>query len=326
MNAEQPASAISIKGLRKVFVTGVLRRKYVALDSLDLEVPKGIIFGYVGHNGAGKTTSIKMLMGLITPTAGKAEVLGRPIKHMEALARIGFLPEHPYFHDYLTGREFLDFYARLFDIPAAERARRIDRLIGEVRLERAVDAQLRTYSKGMLQRIGVAQALINDPQLVILDEPMSGLDPAGRRLIRNLIIRMRDEGRTVFFSSHILSDVEMICDRIGILVRGKLAYTGGVNELLEQHTERVEVRVEQLPESFAAEQDGLLVDAVQHGTQWLLKVNADRSQQLLLQRLTEAGAEVIAVNPVRPSLEELFMREMSGDSAAPPPQEGEASP
>ena len=315
MSDEQPTAAISIKGLRKVFVTGVLRRKYVALKSLDLEVPEGTIFGYVGHNGAGKTTSIKMLMGLITPTAGEARVLGHPLKSMDALARIGFLPEHPYFHDYLTGREFLDFYARLFNIPAAERAKRIDRLLGEVRLQQARDAQLRTYSKGMLQRIGVAQALINEPQLVILDEPMSGLDPSGRRLIRNLILRMRDEGRTVFFSSHILSDVEMICDRIGILVRGKLAYTGGVSELLEQHTNRVELRVEQLDEGFVVQQGELLRGAVQHGNQWLLKVNADESQQLLLQRLTEAGAEVVSINPVRPSLEELFMREMSGEAS-----------
>jgi len=304
--------ALSMKGLQKVYRRGLLRSRHVALESLDLDVPRGGIFGFIGHNGAGKTTTIKLLMGLTRPTSGDATVLGRPIGHLASLARIGFLPERPYFYDYLTGREFLDFYARLFGLAAKVRRTRAEELLRIVELEPAGDNQLRTYSKGMLQRIGVAQALLNDPALVILDEPMSGLDPAGRRLIRNLILRMRDEGRTVFFSSHILSDVEMICDRIGILVRGRLHYSGGVADLLDQHTDRVEIRAEDVP----AEQQGQLQEradeAAVHGTQWLLRCEEGEPSRDLLAFLTGSGAKVISVTPIRPSLEELFMRELTG--------------
>ena len=314
MTSTQPQMALSMQGLQKVYRRGVLRSRHVALQSLDLEVPVGGIFGFIGHNGAGKTTTIKLLMGLARPTSGTATVLNRPIGHLASLAHIGFLPERPYFYDYLTGREFLEFYARLFGLPAAVGRARADELLRTVELAPAANAQLRTYSKGMLQRIGVAQALINDPSLVILDEPMSGLDPAGRRLIRNLILRMRDDGRTVFFSSHILGDVEMICDRIGILVHGRLHYSGGVADLLDQHTNRVEIRVEDVPEAATARLGELTDQATEHGNQWLLRCEEGDPAHDLLSFLTAQDARVVSVAPIRPSLEELFMRELTGRS------------
>ncbi len=309
--------AIAVRGLRKVFRTGLLRRRKVALESLDLDVPRGGIFGFVGHNGAGKTTTIKMLMGLARPTAGAAVILGHGIGEPKGLAQVGFLPERPYFYDYLTGREFLDFYAQLFGIARAERRARTERLLAAVELTDDGGAQLRTYSKGMLQRIGVAQALVNDPALVVLDEPMSGLDPAGRRLIRNLILEMRSEGRTVFFSSHILSDVELICDRVAILLRGRLHYTGGVQDLLDHHVDRVEIRAEDLSEE-AVEAAGQLAEEIHHhGTQWLLRVAEGKPQRQLLEHLGREAATVVSVTPLRPSLEDLFMRDLSGVGDAP---------
>jgi len=307
--------AIHCQGLRKVYRTGFLRRRRVALENLDLDVPTGGIFGFIGHNGAGKTTTIKLLMGLARPTAGDATLLGERIGKASGLSRVGYLPERPYFYDYLTAAEFLDFYARLFGLGADIRQERAARLLKLVELEDWAGAQLRTFSKGMLQRIGVAQALINDPELVVLDEPMSGLDPAGRRLIRNLILEMRDQGRTVFFSSHILSDVELICDRIGILVQGRLHYTGGVAELLEEHSNRVELRAEEVPDDLAAALPELSLQADRHGHQWLVRCQEGEQANRLLQLLTRAGAQVISVTPLRPSLEDLFVEELSGTGA-----------
>ena len=312
MTATPSRTAIRVQGLGKVYRTGLLRRRPVALRSLDLTVPRGGIFGFIGHNGAGKTTTLKLLMGLTRPTSGTATVLDRPVGDLSALARIGFLPEHPYFYDYLTGREFLDFYGRLFRIPAKQRRSRIAALLESVELTRVADTQLRTFSKGMLQRIGIAQALINDPELVVLDEPMSGLDPSGRRLIRNLILQMRSEGRTIFFSSHILSDVEMICDRIGILVSGKLHYTGAVEPLLEQHTHRVEIRVEEVSEALEPDLPSIADESTRHGGQWMLRCAEGEPAHQALATLTSGGARVISVTPIRPSLEELFVRELSG--------------
>jgi ABC-2 type transport system ATP-binding protein len=313
--------AISLRGLRKVYRTGLLMRRRVALEQLDLDVPAGSIFGFIGHNGAGKTTSIKLMMGLARPSAGDGTLLGRPLGHLHSLAEVGFLPERPYFYDYLTGREFLDFYARLFDLPRDVRRQRAERLLEQVGLASSGDVQLRTYSKGMLQRIGVAQALINDPKLVVLDEPMSGLDPAGRTLIRNVILSMQADGRTVFFSSHILSDVELICERIGILVHGRLHYTGGVEELLQRHSDRVELRVEDIPDAALTRVREDAAEVTEVGGQWLIQVADGDPAQAMLARLTDSGARVVAVTPLRPSLEDLFVRELAGTT---PPAEEEA--
>lgn len=200
-----------------------------ALSNVSLSVAQGEIFGFLGHNGAGKTTMMKILLGLLRATSGYAELLGSPVQNVDVRARIGYLPESPYFYDYLTAEEFLYFYGKLAGLHRETIRTRIPRLLEQVSLTEARQRQLRKFSKGMLQRIGLAQALIHDPELVILDEPMSGLDPIGRKEVRDLILGLRDQGKTVFFSTHIISDVEMICDRVGILAKGKMLSLGRID-------------------------------------------------------------------------------------------------
>lgn len=306
---------IRTEGLRKVYVTGLLRRRHVALDGLDLEVHRGEVFGFIGHNGAGKTTAIKILMGLNFATSGRAFLLGRPHDDPGVKARIGFLPERPYFYEYLTAAEFLDFYGRLFKLPAGPRRRRIDELLRAVDLEGARDTQLRRFSKGMLQRVGVAQALINDPDLVVLDEPMSGLDPMGRSLIRDVIAGLKAAGKTVFFSTHILSDVEAICDRVAMLARGRLIESGRVEDLLAPRTRYVEVQVDRL-EGPVLERVGTLATAVEHrAARTLVRVADGSVAQTLLRLLLEAGVTVHEVAPRRETLEELFVAEARAAAA-----------
>ena len=219
-------AVVCVEGLVKGFRQDLGVRARRALDGVSFTVRRGEIFGFVGPNGAGKTTTLKILMGLIRASAGRASVLGHDVRETEYRRQVGFLPEAPYFYDYLTGREFLRFYARLCGVPRAERPARIAQLLDWVGLAHAGDARLRTYSKGMLQRVGIAQALVHDPQVVFLDEPMSGLDPIGRKEIRDLIRRLQTEGKTVFMNTHILSDVEMLCDRVAIIVKGRIRWEG----------------------------------------------------------------------------------------------------
>src|ERR687890_279683 len=225
--------AVEIDKLTKDYEVGFLRKRRVrALDGLTLSVARGEIFGFLGANGAGKTTTLKLLMRLMYPTAGSARILGRDIGDTSMHARIGYLPEHPYFYDYLTAREFLEYSAELFGYAREERRRRAAEVLARVRLdEKAWDRQLRKFSKGMLQRVGLAQSIVNAPEVVSLDEPMSGLDPVGRREVRDLIASLRDEGKTVFFCSHILSDIEVLCDRAAVLRKGRLAHVGRLEEL-----------------------------------------------------------------------------------------------
>src|ERR1700688_1269319 len=215
--------AIEIAGLTKDYPSGFWRKRMRrSLDNLSLQVEEGEVFGFLGPNGAGKTTTLKLLMGLTFPTAGSARIRGRSIDDIQMHREIGFLPEQPYFYDYLTARELLDYYARFSNYSAAERHERVVRFLDRVGLATAADVQLRKFSKGMLQRVGIAQAILHDPQVVFLDEPMSGLDPVGRREVRNIILDLKRQGRTIFFSTHILSDAEMLCDRVAVLVDGKL--------------------------------------------------------------------------------------------------------
>src|ERR687897_513096 len=227
---------IEIKNLTKDYEVGFWRKRKVrAVDDLSLSIDEGQIFGFLGSNGAGKTTTLKLLMRLIFPTTGSAQILGHDIRDVSMHQRIGYLPENPYFYDYLTAREFLDYCAEIFGMPSAERKKRTANLLNRVKLdEKRWDTQLRKFSKGMLQRVGLAQSLINDPEIVFLDEPMSGLDPVGRREVRDLIGTLRDEGKTVFMCSHILSDIEVLCDRVAILKRGKLAQVGYLDELRQR--------------------------------------------------------------------------------------------
>jgi len=231
MSAADPI--VRVEGLVKDFWPGFgLRRKRV-LHGISFCVQEGEIFGFVGPNGAGKTTTLKLLMGLIRASAGRAAILGSDVVETAFRRHVGFLPENPYFYDYLTGREILHFYAKLSGVPGRSRAERVDALLDWVGLAESADARLRTYSKGMLQRVGIAQALVHDPKVVFLDEPMSGLDPIGRKEIRDLILRLKADGRTVFMNTHILPDVEMLCDRVAIIVRGRIQHEGEIDRFLE---------------------------------------------------------------------------------------------
>src|SRR5512145_2071299 len=228
------------EALTKTFEVGVRRRRVHAVDGLTLSVNEGEIFGFVGPNGAGKTTTIKMLMGLIFPTSGKAWIFDAPIPSQASKARIGYLPEHPAWYEFLTGQEALLFFAKLADVPASERHRRCGELLELVGLGDAADRQIRKYSKGMQQRLGIAQALVADPSFVVLDEPMSGLDPVGRKEVRDLILELKRRGKTVFFSTHILPDVETLCDRVGVIIDGQLRDVGKLEALLAAGVRSVE--------------------------------------------------------------------------------------
>src|SRR5215216_2280294 len=246
MTAREKASGeavIELNDLTKDYEVGHLKKRKVrALDHLTLQVYRGEVFGFLGPNGAGKTTTLKLLMRLIYPTEGTARILGTSIDDVDMHARIGYLPENPYFYDYLSGRELLEYTAALFGIPKDQARARALELLDAVGLDRErADRQLRKYSKGMLQRIGIAQALVNDPEIVFLDEPMSGLDPIGRREVRDLILSLRKQQKTIFFSSHILSDVEALCDRAAILSRGKLLHCGTVQELTGNQDSALEI-------------------------------------------------------------------------------------
>src|SRR6187399_2582010 len=246
-------AAIETDELTKDYKVGFWRpRPYRALDRLTLSVEPGEVFGFLGPNGAGKTTTLKLLMQLVYPTSGTASILGRPLGDLEMKRRIGYLPENPYFYDYLTAEELLTYFASLFGYKGPDRAARVARLLDEVGLGAERRLQLRKFSKGMIQRVGLAQALINDPEVVFLDEPMSGLDPLGRRDVRQLILRLRDEGRTVFFSSHILSDAETLCSRVAILAKGRLMATGRLSEMLAFRTQGWEVIVDGLTPALIA--------------------------------------------------------------------------
>ncbi|MCJ7752611.1 MAG: ABC transporter ATP-binding protein, partial [Armatimonadetes bacterium] len=233
---------VRLSGVTKNVQVGLRRRRVTILRGVDLVVDHGDVFGLIGPNGAGKTTTVKVLLGLMAPTSGSV-ALG-----LDGLGAVGYLPENPYFYDYLKGWEFLDFYGQLYNMPKSARRKRIEELLDLVGLSHAANLPLKGYSKGMNQRIGLAQALLNDPRLVILDEPQSGLDPLGRKEVRDIILRLKEEGRTVLFSSHILSDAEMVCDRVGILFKGKLIDIGSMKELLSSHEVQYELTVEGLGE------------------------------------------------------------------------------
>ena len=308
-------SAIEIEGLTKDYPTGFLHlRRARALDGLSLTVEQGEIFGFLGGNGAGKTTAIKILMRLMTPTAGRARILGRDVGDVGVHARIGYLPEAPYFYEYLTARELLEYCAQLFGYaPAARRARAAD-LLRRVSLDEAAwDRQLRKFSKGMLQRVGLAQALVNDPELVVLDEPMSGLDPIGRRQVRDLIAALRAGGVTVFFSSHIIADIEVLCDRVAILSRGRLSHLGRLDELRQQEDATGHLEITVLGASVVELEDalrkveGARVAATPAGAR--IEVVSERDVDAALAAARTCDARLVSVQPVRQSLEDLFVRE-----------------
>lgn len=303
--------ALEINGLTKDYETGFLKKKRVrALDDLTLAVRPGQIFGFLGGNGAGKTTTIKTLMRLQFPTSGSAKILGSDIADVRMHRRIGYCPENPYFYDYLTANELMDYFGRLFGYDAATRRSRADDLLDSVGLkEKDRRKQLRKFSKGMLQRVGLAQSLVNEPKVVFLDEPMSGLDPMGRREIRELIAGLRDSGTTVFMSTHILSDVEALCDEVAILRGGRLAATGNLHDLLarggeEQPFEIVAAGVEAGSLDEFARTSGATVRQKANGIG--LEVPCEAAIDAGIMAIHENGGKLLSVQPVKQSLEELF--------------------
>lgn len=300
---------VEIANLTKDYEVGFLRKRKVrALDDLSLSVDAGQIFGFLGANGAGKTTTLKLLMRLIFPTSGTARILGRDISDVRMHERIGYLPENPYFYDYLTARELLDYFAQIFGYPAAERKKRAADLLARVNLdERRWDTQLRKFSKGMLQRVGLAQSLINDPEIVFLDEPMSGLDPVGRREVRDLIGSLRDEGKTVFMCSHILSDIEVLCDRVAILKRGQLAQVGHLDELQQRNDgpKRMEVLATGADAAALQHLTNAGISATPRGLR--IEIADENEIENVLAALRKAGGKVVSIQPVKQSLEELFL-------------------
>jgi ABC-2 type transport system ATP-binding protein len=301
---------IKTENLSKTFYTGFLRKKIPAVVDLNLTVQENEIFGFLGPNGAGKTTTIKLLMGLIYPTSGRAWVLGRDYKEVDIRKEIGFLPETPYFYEYLTGKEFLNFYGHLFKLTKVEREKRIEELLELVGLREAEDLQLRKYSKGMIQRLGIAQALINDPTLVIFDEPVSGLDPLGRKEIRDVLLRLKDEGKTVFFSTHIIPDVEMVCDRVGILNKGKMVAVGKIDELIGSGNKYTEITVTGLSKEALEELEKLGLETKQLGDKLLLTVEGDEKVNQVVELIKGKRGKLISLTPHKETLEELFIKEM----------------
>ena len=301
-------SQLDIRGLRKTFHPGLFEAPVAALCGIDLEVRRGEVFGFLGPNGAGKTTTLKAVLGLIRPDAGVIRVCGRAHDDLEARRRLGFMPENPYHYPYLTGRELLRFHARLLGLEAPRLEVRVQAVLEQVSMADRADRALRTYSKGMAQRLSLAQALLGEPELLILDEPMSGLDPLGRRDVRDLILAERRRGATVFFSSHVIPDVETLCDRVAIVVDGVVRATGGVRELLAAEAPFYEVvarGVEPADLTTALEVSHRGEDAW-----WAHVAAADRDR--VVAEIGERGGSVLGVAPVRQTLEEFLLRHWSG--------------
>jgi len=298
---------VCVANLVKDFRVGFAMRRKRVLSDVGFRALEGEIFGFVGPNGAGKTTTLKILMGLVRPTSGTASILGRNVSESEFRDQIGFLPENPYFYPFLTAREILDFYARLSGVELRRRRARVDELLELVRLEHAADQRLKTFSKGMLQRVGVAQALIHDPSVVFLDEPMSGLDPIGRREIREVILALRAAGKTVFMNTHILSDVEMICDRVAIIVQGVIRREGSIESLLAESGASSRLVVARLDADAAVEIESRF-DARLQGSGERVEICADaKAIDEILQVVVRRGGRVVSLSEARQSLEEVFM-------------------
>lgn len=290
-----------------------LMRKTTALENLNLQVRDGEIYGLLGPNGAGKSTTIKILMGILFPSSGSARILGKPLGNKAVKAQIGFLPENPFFYDYLKGEEFLDYYGQLYGMSRKARRKRIDELFELVNLPaHAPNLPLKGYSKGMLQRIGVAQSLLNDPKIVVLDEPQSGLDPMGRKEIRDIILSLREQGKTVFFSSHILSDAELICDRVAIVNRGSLVAEGDMGKLLGTKVKEYEVVLRNAPAELlerVRNNARKVLQREEEGT--LIITDSQADADTIIRESITGGAQLISLTPRRETLEEYFIREVT---------------
>jgi len=307
------ALAIKTQGYTKTYRLLMPRRLVNAVENLDLEVEEGEIYGFLGPNGAGKTTTIKMLLGLTYPTAGEAWVLGKPAGDIEVKRQVSYLPESPYFYEYMSGQEVIDFYARLFGLDSHTRQKKVEELLKTVGLYADRHKPLSQYSKGMLQRIGIAQALVNDPKLLFFDEPTSGLDPIAHSEIRDLILDLKDQGKTVFLSSHQLSDVEMVCDRISILNHGRLLKTGDLKELLAHG--KVEIQAQGLDEPAIAKlRESASEIRTDNGTV-LIYENAGERVDMMIDKIRAAKGRIVSVIPQRRTLEDLFIETIKEGNA-----------
>lgn len=306
--------AVELKGIYKAYKTGFTMKKVEALKGVDLVIKRGEVFGYLGPNGSGKTTTLKLIMGIIYPDRGEIEVLSKSPYDISVKEKIGFLPESPYFYDYLTAEEFLDFYARLFSVPQGMRRERIRRLLKSVGLEDRADEPLRRFSRGMLQRIGIAQALINDPELVFLDEPMSGLDPLGRAEVKEIIQGLKRDGKTIVFSSHILPDVEAIADRVGIIVDGKIRDVGDLDKMLNERVSFVEITVYGLDQDLLKSLKGKAEVKRTLGDRTVLLVDGAENIDKVIDLLRSSKTSIESVEPIRVTLEELFLNEIKRKS------------
>src|SRR5438445_8055427 len=307
-------AAIEILGLEKTYTVGFWRKKPKrALRPLHLTVEEGEIFGFLGPNGAGKTTTLKLLMGLVFPTAGSARILGMEVDDPRMKAQIGFLPSQPSFYDYLTARELLEYYGQLSGVSAKDRSRKVNEVLKRVGLPDAAGTQLRKFSKGMLQRVGIAQAILHDPQVVFFDEPMSGLDPMGRREVRDLMEQLKHEGKTVFFSTHILSDAEALCDRVAIIHQGELRRIGAVADL----TSSVHCKVELVWQGTKVPQSLRILGAECNMTgDTVVAVIQEARQNSALEAMRREGLRLISLTPVRMSLEDYFVQQLKPSEAA----------
>ena len=312
------APILEIEKLSKTYKVGFRRKELAAVKALDLAVEQGEIFGFLGPNGAGKSTTIKMLAGLIFPTAGTARIFGKAVPTPASRQRMGYLPEHPYFHDFLTPTEVLQLAGRLCGMTTAQIGERSGSLLDLVGLKAAKDMPLRRFSKGMLQRIGIAQALIHDPDLVILDEPMSGLDPMGRKDVRDIIFRLKEEGKTVFFSTHILPDVEAICDRVGLMLGGELRELGRLDTLLSANTRAVDVVAASLPAALAGPIGEIATRTVPKGDATALTFDTEEAADRAIAMLAGAGVRIVSVARHRETLEDLFVRRANETGANKP--------
>lgn len=311
--------AVETSDLTKDYSIGFFRKRpRRALDGLSLEVAPGEVFGLLGPNGAGKSTTLKILLRLIFPTSGTARILGRALNDVSMHALIGYLPENPYFYDHLTAHEFLNYAGELFGLGAAERRQRVDLLLDRLGLASSRDVALRKFSKGMVQRVGLAQALINDPELIFLDEPMSGLDPLGRREVRDLILDLKRQGKTVFFSTHILSDAEMLCDRVAILNRGRLQGCGDLREILRLGVAATEIVLENPLPAALKELSAFSRSVVWTGERARLEITEEADVSRALSAALRLGVRIVSLNPVKVSLEDYFLARIEEPLDIPP--------
>jgi ABC-2 type transport system ATP-binding protein len=310
------SAAIELLDIEKAYAGGFLhRQRKHALGPISISIPSRQIVGYLGPNGAGKTTTLKILVGLAKADRGEARILGESLSSPSWRHRVGYLPEHPYFYDYLTADEYLDHAGRLFGLPQAERHRRRADLLSQVGLAADSKLPMRRYSKGMVQRLGLAQALINDPELLILDEPMSGLDPLGRRLVRDLILGLKERGKTVFFSTHILPDAEALCDSIALIDRGRLLEHGRLEQILNVDVAHVEALVVGVDGAFTADVQSLVSRSIWLGERVRFEVGEAHVHELL-RRVEGAGGRLLELRPIRPSLEEHFLKHVDTEAHA----------